>query len=290
MRPGLIIVILSLIWSSTWLVIKLGLETMPPFLSAGWRFLIAFLTLLAFAKKLKLAIPKDIRTHLFFIFFSFINFTAGYALVYWGEQYINSGLTSVLFSVMPFYVALFSIHLLPSEEVTIKKFIGISVGFLGVLIIFKDQLHLGGPMAIYGMMAVVLSPAFSAVGTIMGKKARQKYHAVTLNTFPILYTSLTLFVMHFLFESGQSAVYSWQALFSLFYLGIFGTAIAFVLYFTMLKNTSAVLMSLITFITPPLALWWGWFVLGETITWELVLGMLIIFGGIAIVRKTQRPA
>ena len=73
---------------------------------------------------------------------------------------------------------------------------------------------------------------------------------------------------------------------SLFYLGIFGTAIAFVLYFHLLKTTSAVLMSLITFVTPPLALFWGWFVLDEAISWQLVTGMLIIFSGIGIVRRS----
>jgi len=287
MRPWLIIVILSLIWSSTWLAIKLGLETMPPFLSAGWRFLIAFIALAVYAVKNKLPFPRDWKTQRFFILFSFINFTAGYALVYWGEQYINSGLTSVLFTVMPFYVALFSIKMLPHEKVSLKKFIGITVGFLGVIIIFRDQLYLGHPLAFWGMTAVLISPAFSAMGTIMGKIARQKFHPVTLNTYPLLYTSLTLFLMHFLLEPNAPVHYSLTALLSLFYLGIFGTAIAFVLYFYLLKTTSAVLMSLITFITPPVALIWGWLVLDEAVTWQLVLGMVVIFGGIAIVRYSD---
>ncbi len=287
MAPWLTIVILSLIWSSTWLAIKLGLETMPPFLSAGWRFLIAFIALLLYALKLRLPFPKDWKTHRFFIYFSFINFTAGYALVYWGEQYINSGLASVLFSVMPFYVALFSIKMLPSEKVTVKKFLGITVGFVGVVIIFKDQLHLSQSMAFWGMAAVLISPAFSSLGTIVGKIARAKYHAVTLNTFPLLYTSLTLFLMHFLFETNQPVSYSWLSVFSLFYLGILGTAVAFVLYFWLLKTTSAVLMSLITFITPPMALLWGWVVLNEPITWQLIAGMVVIFSGIAIVRYSS---
>lgn len=285
MRPWLIIVILSLIWSSTWLAIKIGLETLPPFLSSGIRFFIAFAILQLYSFKLRLPFIRDLRSHLFFIGFSLVNFSFGYGLVYWGEQYINSGLTSVLFAVMPFYVALFSIRLLPEERVTIKKMVGIAVGIVGVAVIFKDQLYLSGPMAIWGMAAVLLSPAFSAIGTIWGKKARAKYHAVTLNTLPLLYTSLTLLIIHFLFEAQQPVHFTVPAVVSLFYLGIFGTAIAFVLYFHLLKSTSAVLMSLITFVTPPMALFWGWFVLGEGISWQLITGMLIIFSGIAIVRR-----
>ncbi len=288
MRPWLVILILSLIWSSTWLAIKIGLQTLPPFLSAGIRFFIAFLTLSAYAFKLKLTFPKNLRSHLFFLAFSLINFTIGYGLVYWGEQYINSGLTSVLFSVMPFYVAVLSIKMLPSERITLKKFLGIFIGFIGVAIIFQDQLEFSGPMALFGMAAVLLSPGFSAWGTIMGKKARQEYHAVTLNTLPLLYTSITFFIFYLLWEQNASVQFTPAAVFSLFYLGIFGTAIAFVLYFTLLKNTSAVLMSLITFVTPPLALVWGWVVLGEAVSGQLVAGMVIIFSGIALVRRADK--
>lgn len=286
--PALVIVILTLIWSSTWLAIKIGLESLPPFLAAGWRFLVAFTLLFLFSLKLNRPIPKDLRTHLFFLGFSFINFTAGYGLVYWGEQYLNSGLTSVLFTVMPFYVAIFSIKMLPSENITLTKMVGILIGFLGVVIIFSDQLQLNGSNALYGMIAVLISPAFSALGTIVGKIARARFHPVTLNTFPMLYASLTLFAIHFSVEPNMPVHYDLKAWLSLLYLGIFGTAIAFVLYFWLLKTTSAVLMSLITFVTPPLALFWGWVVKDEQITLQLIAGMLVIFAGIFIVSKASQ--
>ena len=258
-RTGLIILVLSLIWSSTWLAIKIGLENIPPFLGAAWRFLIAFIFLAVYSWKLKLPFQRKIKDHLFFIYFGFIIFTGSYALVYWGEQYISSGLASVLFSIMPFYVAVMSIKMLPSEKITLKKLAGITVGFIGVIIIFKDQLQLSGEMAFWGMAAISISPGLSAFATILGKKARDRFHSVTLNTYPLFYTSITFFAMHFIFESGMHVTYSWPALISFLYLGIFGTAVAFVLYFWLLKTTSAVLMSLITFVTPPLALIWGWF-------------------------------
>jgi putative membrane protein PagO len=283
--PFIIITILSLIWGSTWVAIKIGLENLPPFLSAGWRFLTASVFLFAYAVKAKLPFPKDLRSHLFLLLFSVINFTASYALVYWGEQYINSGLTSILFSVMPFYTALFAIKMLPSEQITLKKMAGITIGFLGVVIIFSDQLYLTHPLSIYGMLAVVLSPAFSAWGTLLGKKARTSYHAVTLNTLPVFYTGLTFMLMHLLFEQGSAFEYTLSGVLSMAYLGVMGTAVAFVLYFWLLKTVSAVMMSLITYITPPMALLWGWIVYGEMISFKLIIGMLVIFSGIAIVRR-----
>ncbi|MEJ2542535.1 MAG: DMT family transporter [Calditrichaceae bacterium] len=283
--PFLIITILSLIWGSTWVAIKIGLEDLPPFLSAGWRFLVASVFLFGYSIKAKLPFPKDLHSHIFLLTFSVINFTVSYALVYWGEQYINSGLTSILFSVMPFYTAIISIKILPSEQITMKKMAGIIIGFLGVVLIFSDQLYFTHPFSLYGMIAVLLSPAFSAWGTLLGKKARTSYHAITLNTLPVFYTGLSFMLIHLLFEHHVDFEYTTSSVLSMAYLGIMGTAVAFALYFWLLKSVSAVTMSLITYITPPMALLWGWIIYDETITLRLILGMLVIFSGIAIVRR-----
>jgi drug/metabolite transporter (DMT)-like permease len=278
---------LCLIWSSTWLFIKLGLETMPPFLSAGIRFIIAALVLFLYSKKLHLPFPRDVKSHLFFLFFSFAIFTVSYGCVYWSEQYINSGLTSVLFAVMPFYTAVLSVKILPSEHVTVKKMIGIIIGISGVVIIFYDQLKMEHPLAIYGMIAVLISPIFSAYGTLIGKKVSHDYHPVILNTLPLLYAGITFLIISFLLETYTHLEFTSMAVFSVFYLAIVGTATAFVIYFWMLKTTSAILMSSITFFTPPLALIWGWLALGEPVSWQLLIGMIIIFTGIYFVRERK---
>ena len=284
--------VLCIIWSSTWLFIKLGLETMPPFFSAGIRFFIAFLVLFIYSLKIKLRFPRDLKSHLFLFYFGFILFTTAYGLVYWGEQYVDSGLTSVLFSVMPFYTLLLSVKMLPEEKITTKKIFGLILGLIGILIIFGDQLTFGfqHELALYGMIGILISPIFSALGSIMGKKVSHKFQPVTLNTLPLLYASLSFLIISYFSESNSSLEFTGMAWFSLFYLGIFGTALAFVVYFWMLKHTSILLMSTITFITPPLALIWGWIALSERITWELIFGMIIVFTGVWFVRDLQPKA
>jgi drug/metabolite transporter (DMT)-like permease len=190
---------------------------------------------------------------------------------------------------MPFYVALFSIKLLPSEKITLRKILGITIGFGGIVIIFGDQLYLDHPLAFYGMLAVLISPAFSGLGTIVGKKAGERYHPVTLNILPLLYSALVFFGASLILERGMHVRYSALAVFSFCYLGVLGTAVAFVLYFWVLRNMSAVVVSLITFVTPPMALVWGWIVLGERISYKLVIGMVIIFSGIVVVRSERLP-
>ncbi len=283
-------VLLCLIWSSTWLLIKLGLETMPPFLSAGIRFFIAFLALSLYAFLLKLKFPKDLKSHLFFLFFGQVIFTVSYGAVYWAEQYIDSGLTSVLFSAMPFYTAILAHRLLPNEYMNLKKVIGLLIGFTGIIVIFGSQINIGidNYFQAIAMLAVLISPLFSAYGTILGKRAIEKYHPVILNTLPLLYASISFMIVSLLFEKQTSIQFSGMAIFSLFYLAIVGSALAFVVFFWLLKHTSAVMMSSITFITPPLALVWGWLVLDEPVSWKLLFGMFIIFTGIWFVRDVKK--
>jgi drug/metabolite transporter (DMT)-like permease len=281
----IVFIILSLIWSSTWVAIKIGLETVPPFYSAALRFFIAFLLLSLFGILKGLSFPKRLNDHLFFIRFGLINYLIGYASVYWGEQYINSGLASVLFAIMPFYTLILSIWLLPSETINIKKILGLVIGFVGVVTIFSDQMQISSTNAIYGMIIISVAPAFSATGTLIAKRKSGTYHPVILNTFPIFYCSIAFFLLSLFLEIPGQAVFDTNAILSILYLALFGTAIAFVLYFWMLSHQSAVLMSMITFVTPPMALVWGWFILGEQITEFLVLGLILILTGIFLARK-----
>jgi putative membrane protein PagO len=280
-------VALCLIWSSTWMFIKIGLESLPPFLSLGLRFFAAFLFLAVYIRFKKIKFPRTLRSHLFFLAFGMINFTGGYAFVYWGEQYISSGLSSVLFSIMPFYVLVMSWRLLPQDRVNWHKALGVSLSFIGLVIIFRDQLYVNAmdKKVILGMLAVLIAPLFSAIGAIMGKKATAHMNPFILNTLPLFYSSMFFFILSLLVEGHSHPLFDTKAIGSIIYLSLLGTSVAFVMYFWMLKNTSAIMMSMITYITPPLALIWGWIILEENISSLLILGLLFIFCGIYIVRK-----
>ena len=269
------------------MVLKLGLWSLPPFLAAGMRFFTAFIFLILFAAAQKLQFPRSLKKHLFFIGFGLLNFSGGYAFVYWGQQYIGSGLASVLFSVMPFFVLFLSIWYLPEDKISFKKFIGVLVGFFGIVTIFWDQLNFPDqhPYALYGMIAVLVSPIFASIGTITAKKVGKSMHPIIFVTLPMLYASISFFILALIFEQSSNPVYDFKAIFSIIYLALVGTALAFVLYFWLLKKASAVMMSMITFVTPPMALLWGWLLMGEHISFFLIIGMILIFAGIYVVRR-----
>ncbi|MDD8019282.1 MAG: EamA family transporter, partial [Bacteroidota bacterium] len=132
---------ICIIWGSTWLAIKLGLETMTPLLSSGIRFAVAAMVLFTIIKVRKIAIPWNASTYWFFIVVSLTSFSIPFGLVYWGEQKVSSGLTSILFAVFPFCVALMSAIFLPNEKLTAAKIFGIIIGFSGIVTIFSNDIQ-----------------------------------------------------------------------------------------------------------------------------------------------------
>ena len=138
------------IWGSTWLVIKIGLETMTPFLAAGCRFLVASALLFTLIKVRGVKVPFNRSERMFYVIVALTSFSLPFALVYWGEQFIPSGLTSIVFSIYPFMVALFAYLFLPNEKITVWKISGIVLGFFGILEIFSNDIHISGPNTFVG--------------------------------------------------------------------------------------------------------------------------------------------
>src|SRR5574341_2195614 len=119
---------LSMIWGSTWLFIKLGLRDLPPFTFVGIRFLLAasILGLIIYFRKIPL--PRNRRDWQFMAWTGFLCFTVNYALVFWGEQYISSGLAALLNATMPFFGMFIAHHYLPTERITPTKIGGVLLG------------------------------------------------------------------------------------------------------------------------------------------------------------------
>ena len=151
---GLVFSALCLIWSSTWLVIKVGLQGAPPFTTAGSRFIIASVVIFAIVSYRRLRLP---RTRSFFaltLFLGVFQIGTAYALVYWSEQYLTSGLTAVLFSTMPIMVAILA-RIILGDRLSVRKITGVVLGTAGVYVIFRHTVSIGGSETAYGIIAAL---------------------------------------------------------------------------------------------------------------------------------------
>ncbi len=270
------------IWGSTWLVIKIGLETMTPLLSAGLRFAVAGIILFAIIRLRKIPIPWNVSTRWFYFVIAFTSFSIPFGLVYWGEHQISSGMTSILFATYPLWVAIISSMLIPSDKVTPAKVIGVLLGFAGVVTIFSHDVQFdGNSSTMLGMGAVILSGAIQAFSAVTIKKHGHEISPFVVSFVPMTISAVLLLVSSVSVEDLSMVHFTPMAIFSIFFLAILGTIVTFVSYFWLLKRVEVVLLSLTAFVTPVIAVLLGVIVLQEKVFPELFAGAFLVFLGIA---------
>ena len=147
--------VLCLIWSSTWLFIKLGLADLPPVSFAGLRFVVAAAVLWAIVAIRRTPLPKGARAWAFLALTGFLAFSVNYGLLFWGEERTSSGLAAVLQATIPAFGLVLAHALLPSDRMTPPKVLGVALGIAGVAVIFSDRATLSGPDALRGGAAIV---------------------------------------------------------------------------------------------------------------------------------------
>jgi drug/metabolite transporter (DMT)-like permease len=279
---------LVLIWSSTWVVIKIGLEDVPPLLGAGIRFAVAGAGLLVAARVMR----RSLRTDLILAAtLATLPFAAAYGLIYWGEQYVPSGLAAVLFGVMPLYSATIASLALADEPLHPRLLAGIAVAIGGLALAFGESLALGdAEWALLAAVACALAPLASAVGNVAIKRRGATLDAVVLNGWAMLGGGLLLLAASAPTEDWASTAWTGQAIGSIVYLAAIGSALTFVTLTILLRELPAVTMSYITLLLPFGALAFGAALYDERVTLAAVAGALLVACGLAVAQWPRRRA
>src|SRR5262245_27185571 len=144
MKARLVWLILCGIWGSTWLFIKVGLEDLPPLTFAGIRFVIACTILLAVIRIRDIRLPRAPGEWRLLALTGVLSFAVNYGLIFWGEQYISSGLAALLQATIPAFGLVIAHFYLPGERMTWAKIAGVVLGVCGVGIVFSNQLAIAG--------------------------------------------------------------------------------------------------------------------------------------------------
>src|SRR4051812_29201170 len=272
--------LLAAIWSSTWVAIKIGLEDTPPLLGAGVRFAIAGVGLLALAavRGRSLRTDRVLATVL-----AVLPFFGTYALVYWGEQYVPSGLAAVLFGVLPIYVALIASVFLRDEPLRARLLCGVVLALGGLAAAFSESVALGDSRyAVIAALGCALAPLGAAIGNVTTKRRAAGLDALVLNGWAAVGGGILLLVVSAVSESWGEASWTAGAIGSIAYLAGIGTALAFVTLTRLLAELPAVTMSFIALLLPFGALAFGALVYGEPLTVAELGGAALVACGIAV--------
>lgn len=289
MRVLLVWVGVCLIWSTVWLFIKLGLDDLPPVSFAGIRLLIAVAVLAPLVASRRALWPRTARDLALVAATGFLLLGLNYGLLYWGAQFIPSGLTAVLQSTQPAFGLLFAHRLLVSERVTAAKLGALALGVGGVAVVSSDQLGLAGWSALWGCVAVVAAALCVGLAYVLVKAYGAHLNPTALMMGQMVCGMLPL-LAYGLVAEGNPFRFNWtpKAALSLLYLALAGSVAAFWLNYWLLKRMDATKVLLMAIVEPLLAVLLGAFVLGETLTGRTVLGGACILASVALVLAGRR--
>ena len=275
---------MCLIWGSTWIVIKAGLEHMPPFKGASIRFFVAYGVMVLVAPGLALREGGRRPSLRLSLQAGVCTFGVPYALVYWAETQLPSGLTSLLWATFPMMMA-FAGHFYLRERLAARQWLGFVLGFAGVACLFLTDLRELGPGAVPAGAILLLSPAVSTVGTSYIKRHGAGTSSVLLNRDGMLIGALVLTGAALLTERGQPVQWTAGALLSIAYLSLVGTVMAFGLYFWVMRYASATRLGLVAYVVPAIALTLGVVLADEPFGPYTAAGMGLILVGVLLVRR-----
>ncbi len=284
MKARLVWLLLCGIWGSTWLFIKLGLADLPPLGFAGVRFVIACAILFSIIWFRRIELPRNRRDWMLLAATGILSFGLNYGLVFWGEQYISSGLAALLQATLPAFGLIFAHLHLPAERLSWAKIGGVVLGVFGVGVVFSNQLTVAGKQALAGCVALILSAMFAAYSNVLVKAHGKHLNPAVLSAGQMFFGLLLLFAVGIPLE-GNPLRFHWSpiAVVSLLYLAIVGSVIAFLLYYWLVLNMDVTKSMLIALVTPVVAVLLGMIVLHEAIGWRTLFGGAMIMLGIGLI-------
>lgn len=284
--PKLIIAILTvaIVWGTTFLGIRIAVETIPPWFVAGIRQLIAaglLFIILLFSKQLRWIGWKNLRIQ---IIFSVLMLIVANGMTTVAEEHLSSSLASLISATSPLLVFLGSIFF-GLQKFTYRSLLGILMGFSGILLIFKDGIQdLLNPDYRMGVIFIFIAICGWALGSILTKKMKLQHQNISLNLFyQFAFAGIAQIALAFML-SNKIEVNSWsfKSIVATVYLAVFGSVAAYFAFHFALKKISPTQVSLLSYVNTVIAIFLGWLILDEEISAAFITATTLIICGVFI--------
>jgi len=284
------LIVVGLVWGTTYLGIRVAVETIPPWYITSIRQGIAallVLSLLLYRKQLSWIGWNNLK---FQLIPSMLMIVLANGFTTMAEQSVTSGLTSIMSALSPIVIFLGSIAF-GIQKPSLKGFVGVILGFLGVVFIFRNGLEdLLDPNYKTGMLFLGIAILSWSAGTIYSKKHTHQSSNIALNLFYQFGISSLVQVVLAVLLSPPTSVSAWstRSIGAVLYLAVFGSVVAFFCYYYALKRVSAVQVSILNYVNTIIAVFLGWLLLDEVITYDLVIATALIISGVFIINYRKK--
>jgi drug/metabolite transporter (DMT)-like permease len=280
----LLLLILGTIWGASYLFIKVIVAEVPVLTLVAGRLTLATMIMWGILRARGLSLPRSRRMWGAYAVLGFLGMAVPYSLISWGEQYIPSGLASLLQATTPIFTVILAHFLTNDERVTMVKMIGVVIGFVGVGALMLPDLRQGLRANLLGQVAIVGSSlCYAGAAIYIRSRLRGQPPLVSATgqlTMGMVYMLPASLLIDRPFDLSPSLPVSasWMVL------TILGTVVAYVIYFTIIERTSATFITMVTYIIPINGLMLGALVLNESLNVTMLGSLVMILAGVLLVR------
>ncbi len=277
--------IVCIIWGTTYLAIRIGVEHIPPMLFAGMRWIIAGVIFVSFLRLKGHKLPsKNDLIHIAVAGISLIGI--GNGLVVTGEQFIGSGIAALLITTVPFWVVGMESFIPSGPKLNLMIVSGLILGLLGVMLIFNGGWSiLLNPTYLLGVLCMFGAVVAWSFGTVYSKYKKVSVHPLMSAAVQMLIAGIAQTVLGLILGEGARISFHSSGIISFFYLVIAGSIFGYGSYIYAIEHLPLSLVSTYAYINPVIALFLGWLVLGETLNLTIILAAAVIIAGVIIVKR-----
>ena len=285
-RQWLLFILLSLAWGASFLFIKLALNDLSPLMIGFVRLVIASATMWIIAVATHRRPRFGRRTWLTLAAMGLFNNSLAFVLIPWGEQYISSSLAAILNSTVPLFTIVLAHFVVSDERLNNRRVGGLVIGFSGVVVLMAPKgaasvSDLGNLDSLLGSLAVVVASICYAIATVIGRRNLRGEQPVLTSATQLTFGALWLLPVALL--SGDLltlpdvSTFTWL---SMLWLGAVGSGLAYLIYFTLLREVGATQVVVVTYVLPFIGVALGVLLLNEPLTWSMIAGLVLILAGL----------
>ena len=281
--------LLATVWGASYTFIKIGVQTIPPITMIASRTIIAAVILLTVMKILGVSMPRDGANWRRFLTQSLINSAIPFTLIAWAEQYIDAGLGTILNSTSPIFTFILTATITHHEPVTFRKLIGVMLGIAGIALVVGPDAMGGLGTHVLAQFAILAATVCYACAAIFGRSFGT-LHPLVPAAGSLICGGIILTPMSLIFEHPWTLSPSTSSLLALLCLAVFSTAMAFILYFHLLRTLGSVGVTSQAYLRVPVGVFLGIVFLGETLSTHAMIGLVLVVGGVAAMVIPKRGA
>lgn len=282
-------IIICVVWGTTYLAIRIALETVPVFLVAGLRWATAGVILAAFCLMTGRPLPgPPLWAGLALL--AFLMNVVGNGFVVWAEQFVASGLTAVIIASVPFFNVGIEAWLPGGERVRWGTWAGLAIGFAGIVVLVWPELSSGGAAGrqfIAGVIALEIACLGWALGTSYSKRHASSHDPIAGSTVQMLFSGAMLLAIATANGEWATLHFSGRSAAAMLYLTLAGSIVAYTAYVYAVRHLPISTVSLYAYVNPLIAVVLGWLLLGEPLTARVLIASALVLAGTAVVRRVQ---